>query len=263
METSFLMHNFELIEINEYEISVDDVLNTHQQLLDNECNTNNKTLELIDAMGGMDIVLTNYVRNNTLNNHTLSQINNILIAINREHNKSSNTAESNAILYVSRSNTYLHDIFNSYISVKIIQILYSTTTSIVMASTLLMYSIIGFVLPYAVRNTTIIDNIQGICSVCFYILAIVWIMYESFVLLSLNKILTKKILTTFEFWFKLLYFIRTCICFQFEYITFNVEEAVLNLSAILFILVYSFIDALQISNTYKRVVMVGGAIVFT
>ena len=45
-------------------ISLETIINNHEILLNNEMSTNAKILEIIDILGGMDIVLKNYLKIN-------------------------------------------------------------------------------------------------------------------------------------------------------------------------------------------------------
>ena len=71
---------------------------------------------LINILGGMDIVLQNYLNINHihgLNSHQLNEINNILLSImnNQVKNTQYNSCGIDPILYVSSNDTWFHNIF--------------------------------------------------------------------------------------------------------------------------------------------------------
>ena len=254
-----LLEKIELIKTQEDFVSIDDILDNHSKLLKNDYDTNNKTLELINIMGGMDIVLRNYLLNNninkSLNNNQLNKINNILISINESaktnNNNPNNVDLDSVILSVSTSNTWLHSLFNSSNASKIINLLFSRLIALLL---FLVASLIVIIIFLDLR-----DSIQTLLG---NILFFPFILYFIFTMLSLNKKITKIILKSFDLWIKLFYFTRTFICiFLYSHVN-NVNPMAYEMQVAMYglglfvIFIYSSIDGLQISNKYKRFITV-------
>ena len=60
-----LLSSIELIDCKTDDVSLETVINNHQTLLNNGISTNTKALELINILGGMDVVLNKYFQNNS------------------------------------------------------------------------------------------------------------------------------------------------------------------------------------------------------
>eukprot|EP01083_Nonionella_stella_P195409 719864_1 len=110
---------------NESLISVNTVLNTHQTLLEKGRDTNHKILQLIDAMGGMDTVLNEYLALNKLNAEQLSTINQILLTImDQDISKDADNIDidTNQVLHIRRDNTYFNNLFSKERTANIIRV---------------------------------------------------------------------------------------------------------------------------------------------
>ena len=111
-----LLTNIELTDCENNDISLKTVINNHEILLNNDMSTDSKIFEIIDILGGMDIVLTNYLNIDHLhkfNSNQLNQINNILLSILNDKGtkkQKTNVNDMNAILYVSSNDTWFHNI---------------------------------------------------------------------------------------------------------------------------------------------------------
>ena len=196
-----LLKSVELSHNINNDVSLNSVIKHHEKLLNNKLSTNSNTLEIIDILGGMDIFLKNYLKINhinQLNTHKLNQINDILLSITNEKNPS----KQNPVLYVSSNDTWFHSICKESTATKILQILYSHIT-IGIAAIFFILLITSWVLRKLIIDKT---SWLWIVSGCFFwMIYIVIDIYVLFLILSTNKTITKKILITYEFWFKLYY----------------------------------------------------------
>ena len=193
------------------------VRTNHQIIMDNNMNANCKINELIDALGGLDIVFQIYLSNKTpspLTKDQLFQINNALISINND---------LYPILTVSATNTFLH---------QIIAVIFSKVMTIIVSILLFLWILSFF--P--------IFGIIFMYKLYFWSFIVIFTPYIILTVLSLNIITTKQIMKTFEFWFKSINFIRfwisiwifMCIKISFRYKSCVLASGALYISMVAF-----------------------------
>ena len=237
---------------NPESITTTDVQNNHQILM-----ANNKPVNIdaiINILGGADFVLQHFLstQNAALTKEQLNQINNTLLTqINV-----SNLTESlefeipTPTLKVSAENTFLHKYCHKQTVNKIINTILSKYTSAIFVI-LMIITLIMDIHKFKVNTYWSIFFLIGYlyCGP-FLILQI----------LSLNKTTTKYILKSFEFWFKLFYYIRHWIAS----IMIN-GFSLANTGLLLFLgtIIYGLLDGLQLPLRYKGTCLVIGAVLFT
>eukprot|EP01084_Bolivina_argentea_P126900 224561_1 len=268
MMDSILLTHVELEAPTKQEIKLKDVQLNHQTLLDNNCDTTSKTNELLHIMGGIDAVLSDYLNNKNgrqLIKSELYQINELLLSIHS--NKTSNNVnksdhyENAEILNIQKNNTFLQDIFTAESATKIMNVLFSKVTVAILAACTVIQLIIQFL--HRIKIIAIAADIIN------FLYAYVIIVYIAFTLLSLNKTISKLITYTFDFWFKLFYCVQygtfaIWYAIQREYDAERISDVVVGfVEILLFLILFSYIDGLQISLTYRNIVLVIWAVVLS
>eukprot|EP01084_Bolivina_argentea_P292788 503444_1 len=249
METLLLdKHQIELIPTTN--INLENTRNNHRTLLDNNHDVSVKMQQLIHAMGGIDIVLSNYLSDKNPfppTTNQLKQINDIFDSVNSQTKILKQTTDKkDSVLCVSVKDTLLNDITTESTATKIMNIIfgkggYCLGFIIIFEIILLSISTIYSKL-HALRYIGTMLTIYDFCK------AVLVIIYFIFALLSLNKTVVRKILKTFEFWFKLFYFMRYFICTDIYQLRTNItiQDAIyINMILVcwfLFIIFYSCID---------------------
>lgn len=262
-----LLEELELHQSTVTEITIETVRNTHHQLLNNEGNTQCKMREIVNILGGTDVILTHYLSEDnlsTLSNKQLNDINQILLLINL--NKNDNKLPGNdqdLVLSLSRHHTFLHDLFSNQTAHKIIHILFGRIAAMIFSVMLLS----GIILSVLLWTNFLTSKVIVYLGWLLLILALIALIIA---LLSVNKLVIKMVSGTFEFWFKLFFLFRYFICTEIYSIKTNryYDEYewsfVLYINIVwtvylLFILIYSFIDGLQISIRFRIFVLITGS----
>ena len=242
-------------------ITMEDVNRRHESFMNNGNRIDSN--KLIQILGGADAILRHYMSTNDtfpLSSEQLQSINELLIPTDiNEFDMDSVTSQSdsieNPVLLIHQRNTFLHQILQTQIADKIVNFLFNRLMVLIIA--LMMFGIIIAVF--------FSDDAPDIVIV----LITLFIPYAILVLLAINKTTTKLILQTFEFWFKIAYFLRLCICaaiynkkcldqhFTTAYV--SCEYIAIFLSA----LVLCFVDGLKIPFRMKVSVLLSWSILYS
>eukprot|EP00483_Globobulimina_turgida_P008927 UN08945 len=245
----------DLTSILNGDISKTALLNIHQQKLENESDYNNddKTQEIVDIFGGIDTVLKLLLSSDDvkLDNDQLTQIYNKTIKqstnnyklVTRKNEKEIHEAEDPEewTYCFEKTNTFLHSLFGQKYATKIFNIINSKCSLILLI--IFVFMMILLYIPF----TQFLPNIYAL-NIC---MALHVMLYSySFamlfcILLAVNKRCFQLIISSFEFWLKLLYtiqFVITCAIYRAYSTSYIVGFSLIN---ILCIVVFSSFDALQ------------------
>eukprot|EP01084_Bolivina_argentea_P125586 222479_1 len=250
-----LLQKVELIGSTGSNVGIDDVKQNHKKLMNNGHNIDDKTMELIDIFGGIDVVLQHYLSekcNSKLTQSQLCDINYILLSTDEDED--THNMEDIGTLYISPNNTFLHQCLNHNLSSKIINIIFGNYCSFGMTLIVILLA----VLPWF--------HSGYLTGFIWWIVIGILGVYVILILLSLNRTITNHVMSSFEFWFKFIYFIKYCICYEI-YMThwkipiyYTVLFNILNFVFLMFIIEYSLIDALRASVLFKATFMIIGSI---
>eukprot|EP01084_Bolivina_argentea_P118785 210691_1 len=242
--------------VNTCIINMNDVRHNHQCLMDNGKSIDNRMVDLINVFGGIDDVLQHYLSsqsNVNLSQIQLQQINDILLSpITTKYDA------KNSTLHASMNNTVLHSVFNNNRARQIINFLFGRICTGFITLTIVYMAIFGgwFVVSY-----------EYVVYVIWWLFMLILGVYAVLILLSLNRNITKQIITTFEFWFKLYSFIKFHVCYMMVEVYYLKRPVVtivwFNIFAfvcLLLIIDYSLVDALNIQFYFKATFMVIGCI---
>ena len=271
-----LLTDVELKSVNGSEITIENVMNSHQVILNGNGSISDKTREIITILGGMDIVLTNYLSNipqNEISNLQLQQLNALLLSKNLNQNMSTIGAvkPNQNTLMVSKHDTFLHSRFGTIKADKIVDILFGKI-GICILTIILIPILIYSTLPFFTGNEQLTSKEHGAILIWSYtFLSIYLIVFNIFLILamfSLNKEIAKKVLKTFEFWFKISYVIMYGVCVDIYYFRgYEVSELIVTIllqqPAFLFVALFSLIDALNVSNRFKIIVLISWALIWS
>ena len=275
LESPLLEDNVELISNIATHVSADTVQQKHLDLLNNGFVTENKSTDLITVLGGMDNILKHYLSNADelgLDTIKLQQIDNILDSIKTPKVAQLQTSLETPILALSRKNTFIHkwfkestaDKINNIITGKIGLWFLGILSLVALTNSGLSQAYIWFG-----SGATRLEMLE-ITDILATFLIILGIIYYILILLCMNKTATKMIITSFEFWFKLSYYVRYVIFDQIFYYRFigksifNIFDVTSNhIAFLLFMLIYSFIDALCLPIKIRNIVLIIGALVWT
>eukprot|EP01084_Bolivina_argentea_P178775 309008_1 len=188
----------------------------HDAQLSNGENNNDQTLNIVDALGGIDLILTHYLdedNKNTLNQQQLQQIKEImsspnkykqnhptlhsLSTINKHHDQSTKPQEySGKYLQYEflKNNTFLKSVWGETKAQKITEIIYSKYTM----SFICFITLIGETLWFIAYNywfgVLLIILIKSFITIPYFII----------IIMSSNRTSFKLITSSFEWWFKTL-----------------------------------------------------------
>ncbi len=230
-----------------------DVKQNHQMLIENEISINSNMDTIITILGGSDFVLQHFLsieNQSSLTTTQLHQINNILSLLPIKHNMENVTVTPDPILSVSSEHTPLHRCCMKHTVSKLWNILYGKVLSTFFTLFLISHLVIYF---YAVINNHY--DFSPIWDIYYSFFVLLIGTYLSLTLLSLNTVIVKEILMTFEFWFKLLYFLRYWICVIISYKGFTLVNGY-YFCMVLGLIVFCLLDGLQVPFRVKASVLV-------
>ena len=207
------------------EITKDGLLSVHERI--NANIINNHKDDVINALGGLDNVLTMILSSNDtqLSNQQLTQINEILTQlqdINYINNNNIQQIDEDdnpqewAYIF-DRNNTFLNQLFGLEKGQKIFKIIYSKWC--------IISAILFGVAATFIDAAFLLYNLLIIRSISHIIGFIIVFIYLGLILLSANRKCLSKILWSFEFWLKLYYFFQYYIAsFIFWYVLIDPQE---------------------------------------
>lgn len=262
-------------------LSIDILLQNHRNLLMNGGTTENKTKDLVEIMGGMDAILSDYLQHkldgnvDVLSQDTLHKINQILLSSKFESTDTNNNSLKvlksldSPILELTVEDSLIYKILGKSITTrKIKQLLLSNFVEILMLlftiSCIVMYCL-------CIWFTDIIS--KGLYNAfCIYQLFVMFCVFIYLMLgLSFLNITAFKAITSFGNLFKLIYFIRGYVCwniYQTRIISKNKSfelglpvQYISSIIFLLFMIVYSYIDGFYIPSRYKMIMAICGAMV--
>eukprot|EP01084_Bolivina_argentea_P197491 338444_1 len=218
-------------QLNDVNINTKLLHNLHEEQLSNGKNNSDNTLNIVNALGGIDLILrdyldqTNHAMISRLNQIQLNQIKQIITT--PERYRQANKLKSLSNIHQNHPNNikeytyhleyefcdkniFLSKIFDEWIAHKIISILYSK--SLVIINVLLAISGVW------ITNTMLNNWIKltyGLLISCIIIV------YVILVIMSCNQIALKKVICSFEFWFRIYITLATlCLWSILRYHTF-------------------------------------------
>ena len=243
-----LLQDFELQESNsEIPITSEAVKQNYHM---NKTNLDTKSTELLQILGGIDHILQFYLSHpDSLNNTQLTQINDIIVSnanttpnedCNKQMEKS--TCINIDTLELSKSDTFLHLILKDSTATKIINFLFSKPMGVCIAVLLICF---------------IIDYIAGVETVPTYQwpLELIANLLLIMLLLSVNKLLFRRTMFTFEFIIKVFYAIRLFMCKILEPGKADIPEHIGDCNYILLVTTISLVDGLQMRRKVKIILV--------
>eukprot|EP01084_Bolivina_argentea_P269051 457146_1 len=226
---------------NHIEVSKQSLLSIHSQQLSNGINNDDNTLNIVSALGGIDIILTHILESDyhVLDKNKLTRLNQILttpIKYQQKHKISTLTKINNnpndnigGFCYTFDENkTYLHLLFknNLQIANRLIFLIRNKMVNIFMIIFILLWLITMYYLNVVAPTAALIVTLTNWFLLMPY--TIIWV-------LSFNRNAFGLIIRCFEFWFKLFYATFTIILL-FIY-TFNMSDTNHNINSTYTILV--------------------------
>ena len=167
---------------------------------------------------------------------------------------------SNPTLEISKANTVLHQLFGAKTGNKITKMLYIPCTLSLITTVL----IIWVILTTLFNMNFVPYDINLVLHIIIYSIIFIYLLL---LLLSLNKITTSLILTTFEFWLKMEFLVQFIICHSLceEYKVFGdiVSHIFFNIILFIYVLVLCLIDGSQISFKVKAILFCLGGLLLT
>ena len=175
----------------------DSARSLHQALLAEGRDTHVMALQLVQAMGGIDYILSDYLsQTDLLNEHQFLEIKELL----SNHQKDVESSRQKApVLMFEPDNNFSNAWFGSNIGPKVNQILFHKITMTV-ACLLLSTVFFETLLPYQ----RVINSLEIVRDSSLFI-------WTSLLMLSANRKATKLLLRVFEYWFKICYVLMTAI----------------------------------------------------
>lgn len=273
MMQSPLLGNTEMIEnISTDGITSKTVLMNYEILLENGGNIHPKLGAIIDAMGGIDMVLRQYL-DHTPKQNQLCEINDIILSLNNTKSSDSelqnmDTTE-NPVIYLSINDTIMNRLWKSENVEK-----YKQKLSGNIATCMAIFIAISLIIDYCTVywfwwefKDAFVHALNNYSSVSMTI-GIVWLLLNA---MYLNVKAMKEISRSFEQWFKLVYYIRGCVCWNiYAFKAYGYHEptfmAAQNLTLLAYLILffeYTMIDGLYYDRKRKALMTVVGCIIFT
>ena len=233
-------------------ISIENVRNNYQSFKVKQRSINET--RLIEILGGADAILQHYISSNNLQPFTQTQLHELNLLItdhngnDTPHHRSSPSTIS--ILPISSQNTFMHRICGYRIADKIMNILFSKLLIIIISLVCIIRLSIGLL-----WSSGVIPWSQ-ICWIYSWIAALIMILFVIPSLLALNITTTKIILSSFEFYIKVVYALKFGICWmiywdstpEYKNLPYYLVFAVATLMIVLW---YALMDGLQLSLRVK------------
>eukprot|EP01084_Bolivina_argentea_P118786 210692_1 len=239
-------------------ININDVRHNHQCLMDNGKSIDNRMVDLINVFGGIDDVLQHYLSsqsNVNLSQIQLQQINDILLSPITTKYDAKNSMYT---LHASMNNTIIHSVLNNNRARQIINFLFGRICTGFITLTIVFMTIFG-----------VWHVVSSAVNIICWLFTVILGVYALLILLSLNRNITKQIITTFEFWFKLYSCIKYYVCYMIVVVYWKIPVVgiilyhIVALVWLLLIIDYSLVDALNIQFYFKATFMVVGSIGMT
>eukprot|EP01084_Bolivina_argentea_P074882 135818_1 len=261
------------------EITKELVHKLHDEQLMNGENNKNNTQEILNIFGGIDAVISTYLKTNdvSLSYHQLQQIHKILSirAKNRtkmvynENIKNIHASEDrkthfgDLVYTFDVNNTFLNALFGHQNGNKIKNILTHKITMILLMLSGIIGTVFFTTLTVYFIPIFIFDVYYIALSCCF------WIPLLMFLILSFNKLSCKYIFFSFDFWIKAGYCIvlQSCVCIYEFHLGVSTLTSIRNIVSVivvvLAIIFISSLDAVQMAPKWKGRITLLGAVLFT
>ena len=234
------------------DITMSEINQNHKLFIDDENTVD--TNKLIEILGGTDAILQHYLSSNNLQQLTtkqLNQINELLAVAPTATNRSTDINLPSSTLLIWHDDTILHQIFGGITGNKIVNIMYNQGIK-----ALASIGVIWLILIILKTGTIISFHSVRWIFASFVCIGLVFLLS---LLLSVNKATARLILKRFEFWIKIVFFIKYWIC-QIIYDGFVVSNAFYNtyvslMNTLIFagLLVFSVVDGLKMSSRTKTI----------
>eukprot|EP01084_Bolivina_argentea_P254936 428697_1 len=266
----------ELTTIDSRNIILNTVRQNHIDLMDNNQSIDTAIVELVNILGGIDVLLQQLLSPSNcsqLTNDELSQINGVLASFS--NNKVTELTEvSNdwddiqsviSVKMVDERNTFLHRVCcKKYKPVADELVNYLFGKYLIWCWGFLMITLVVITtIDYIIGSiSTFVMLFKDLFTVILTLpFCIIWV-------LSLNISVTKQIMKKFEFWFKFFYFMRYWICSSVIYNNHKTAQEIagnifVDITLFLLYIIYCFMDGLKLSSTFKVFVLVSGSIYMT
>ena len=269
-----LLDDTELMDINDDELSADTVLNNYKILLENGRDIHDKAHDIIQAIGGIDFVLKYHlINNNNMSVQQLQEINNILLSSNKIQTNPDNIEYMDTkdipTMYLSINDTMMHRLWKSQKATTLWQFLTGRIMSyfgiFIGISLAVDYCIVTY---FWGRFSNEIGRILDAYSTISMLICII---FMSINVTYVNIKAAKQVLTSFEQWFKLFYYIRGSICWNiWAYRVYGYRDhlAMLNINVtflgyLLLFFMYTMIDGYYVPNKYRSFMIVFGSLMFS
>ena len=250
-------------------VSTDSSKECHNTQSLNGINSDENTLQIVNMLGGIDQILSDYLNN--FGQNKVAQIHELLwtakkyqqhnqlkpVSIIDDKDKDPKSQEDHASLCYEfvKNETVLHSLFGEKVAMVILNIFHSKIMRIIFYLSTLSW----LILVFTFSETLFIETyeVAFLCTLCIPNL-IFW-------LLSSNRDGIKLILKTFEFWIKIYYsvHVHTLTCYyyyhrdlrahrQYLYLAMNLISSILWLiSLTLWVAVISSFDAMKVGRKWK------------
>ena len=273
METPLLQS----VELENY-IIIGDVIKNHQSFMNNGQSIDSN--KLIEILGGSDAILQHYLSSNNLSQLTsqqLQDINNLLIPSKSDDTNSIlstggasslfsilSTEKSflSPVLSISLQHTLLHQIFGVEFGNTIVGMIFGRKVFSFVVFVLFGWLAVWLLFAIGIIGYGEISYITS--SITMYS---VMFMYATLILFAMNKQTTKLILKSFEFWYKVLHFIRFWICSSIYYgayvKSYMFYDIYYNGTIFMTILAFCLIDGLRMTYKVRTILTILCASIFT
>ena len=261
-------------------VSKSSLYELYQNHTSDHVDTDECTLQIINILGGIDSVLTQFLSENNqihISQDQLNRLSNLFITPDRQNSalskmKSDDKGSAREIFNKNDdichtfdiNETYLHSIFNHKIASILINMMHQNTIHFIWLFSIIIWFVfrIGFI-------GSIMYPVYTFC------VTPLWIIYTWIWLFSVNTKAFKLVIRTFEWWFKFInVFIAAIFYFINQYHFYNgvdydyyeirlIGEILLQSTAIFLIMILSSFDALHINHYSKIILSVITATTFT
>eukprot|EP01084_Bolivina_argentea_P036479 67493_1 len=245
-------------------INIDTLPEYHEQRTLNNVKNQYHTHNIVNVLGGIDTILTDYINitkqsnnNISLNEHQIQQIYQIIsntdTLLTNTTNINENNSKLDVVYYFDQTNNFLYSLFGYTIADKIEYIWYNTyIVAVLMISSAIWYGVnVSF--PKVNSSSSYFFAEIAFASIIY--------IYMLLVMLSVNKTAFYGTIKTFDFYIKSYYIIAVTIALNLywksinEYKNVKLIDNLQRTVMVLLIMTFSIVDGLNIS--WKKLTALG------
>ena len=223
-------------------VTISDLNENHQLLM-----KKGETIDahkLIEILGGADKILKHYQSSNNLSH--LQEINQF-----QTFQKQNDANIQSPVLSISSQNSFLHEIFGIDIANKVTKFMYSR----LVISILVIEAVIWFTIHTLDELQLVPDYLEIYYIIYSLLFCIKVFIYIILFLIAMNKIITKSILKTFEYHFKMFYGIRYIICGAIAW-KGDIIDNFSYIRLFLILLAFGLLDGLKLPLRVKATILI-------